>query len=794
MLHAIEGPTLRGRILDRNGVVLAESTKEKMRIYPLKALAAHMIGYTRQHDEKHAQFYGGAGLEKRHDTALTAGKDVSLTFDARIQALTTQAMKEGGVERGAAVVLDPRTGEILAVVSLPSFDPNVFIPSVTQEDWDHYLKDKDLPLMNRAVKGFVPGAAYLPLTALAGIAAGVGDRKFTCEGKVIYGNKAMPCWIQRQNEGQHGELDMSSGFVASCNCFWYQFGNAAGIDQIEAMGHKIGFGTKYGISDDEQAGIVPSPTWLKQHRPDESWSEGYTATTSIGSGLPHATPLQLAVLAATVGNGGKVPQPSLLKQTGATVWRADLAREGLPVAQLESLRDAMRLVVDQGTGQKARSDHIVIAGQTGTAQNWRIVNGKKVDDNHVWFIGFAPYDKPTLALAILKQGGKSGGSDCAPIAKRIVEETLALPADGSGEVKPVEEVLPVENDSAKAHEKLKKMQAQFDAQDEELKREIGVILQPLGEGLELKKVTIEGGCLTILGEARDISQALGFKGILPKIGKQWEIEWTFPVPRTLKGRKRVEFRAEGVCKAAVDEQPPQEPTPLKGKTTSAADPDIIMDPQFARSWKLLQQKGHLADLPAKAVLTSKFGSGLLRVAPFQFTAPREAAQQWLANSLGDGMRTYYDKQQPWPEKPGAFDYTYEGFGDCMIHIQTLGAETVEVRLWFKFKKSLLIAPDEATPPAPKTVAPEELSGVASGGIHPTISLEEALRPKFLWPPPDQICLQTSAPHSYAPGMALPAPLQHLAEGLSAESEEALLRSSQSSNRRQQALLVTAPLK
>jgi beta-lactamase regulating signal transducer with metallopeptidase domain/membrane peptidoglycan carboxypeptidase len=596
MLHAIEDSALRGRILDRHGRVLAESTKEKTRHYPLKTLAAHMVGY---HGQTKA-----AGMEKQHNAELAAGKDVTLTLDMRLQSLALRAMTEAGVTRGAAVVLDPRTGEVLAAVSLPSYDPNQFVPVIDLKSWDALLKDAERPMLSRCLKGFSPGSTFKVLIGLAGGAAGISAQKFNCTGSVTYGSKAMGCWIKRQNGGGHGMLGMRDSLAVSCNCYWYQFGNLAGIDQIESMGRTIGFGSAYGITDEEDKGILPGPAWLKQFRPGEKWSEGYTANTSIGQGFVLATPLQMAVLAATVGNGGRVPQPGIVKQQEPGAWRADLTQGTLTAADVAPLREGMRLAVkdDSGTGKPARSDKIVIAGKTGTAQNWRTVNGEKVESNHGWFIGFAPYDKPTLAFAILKQGAKSGGGDCGPIAKRIVEEALALPADGSGEALPVEEDL----------RKLKQAQA------------------PSG--------------------------------------------------------------------------------------TPANDADIIMDPQLAGSWKLLQRKGHLADLPAQAVTTPpKPGNVTYGTLPFQFTAPREAAQRWLAASLGDVIGKYYDKAQPWPVKPGVFDYTYEGFGDCMIHIKSLDAETMEVRLWWspKAPKRILIAPDEATPPAPKTAAPKELSGVAS---------------------------------------------------------------------------------
>lgn len=199
MLHAIEGSALRGRILDRNGVVLAESTKEKVRVYPLKTLAAHVTGYVRKSDLNGSVYEGQVCMEKLQNDKLKAGRDVTLTLDARIQVLTMQAMKDGGVTRGAAVVLDPRTGDILASVSLPSYDPNAFTPSVSFGDWARYMHDKNVPLMDRTQVGFYqPDAALTPLTGLAAIHAGVGDQSFTCQAPVKAAQAVYSCWRWRK--------------------------------------------------------------------------------------------------------------------------------------------------------------------------------------------------------------------------------------------------------------------------------------------------------------------------------------------------------------------------------------------------------------------------------------------------------------------------------------------------------------------------------------------------------------------------------------------------------------------
>jgi beta-lactamase regulating signal transducer with metallopeptidase domain/beta-lactamase class D len=644
MLHAIEGAKLRGRILDRNGVVLAESTPEKVRHYPLKALAAHMIGYTRKTDDQMLRMEGYTGIEKQQDVALAAGEDVTLAFDMRIQSLAHRAMTEAGVKRGAVVVLDPRTGEVLAAVSLPIYDPNIFVPSITQRNWDAMLKDLDHPLLNRCVRGFAPGSTYKLLTGLAGGAAGISGQKFNCTGSVTYGSTVMQCWKQRQDSGGHGVLGMSDALAASCSCFWYQFGNAAGIEQIESMGRKIGFGSTYGITDHEDTGILPSPSWLKQHRPTEKWSNGYTANTSIGQGMVLATPLQMAVLAATVGNGGKVPQPGIIKQNGESTWRADLSAGELTAAAVGQLREGMRLVVnaDSGTGKAAKSDKVIIAGKTGTAQNWRRdANGAKQVDNHGWFIGFAPFENPKLAFAIIKNGAKSGGGDCGPIAKRIVEEALALPADGSGEVKPV-------NDSAVDDwEKIKAQGASFDAKTAAISSAIKLAETQAGEGLLLKESKIGNGRLTLRGEASGMIQALQFREKLVALCKGWLVDWTFPVPETLADGKRVKFQAEGLSAVAAEKE--KERT-RKHNELSRLGPAELMNQLMQSQWATARRVASLAELPQGArLLLPSAGASLFRDGPglrSVFTAPRAEAFSWLRQSLREESGQLRD----WPAR------------------------------------------------------------------------------------------------------------------------------------------------
>ena len=291
------------------------------------------------------------------------------------------------------------------------------------------------------MQAYAPGSIYKTVTALAGLRAGIPPtRTFTCTGGVQYGNKYMKCWIA--GRGSHGPLTLPDALKHSCNAFFYQWGNEAGIEQIDAVGDALGLGQKTNVPlSGESAGILPSPHWLKMNSPGERWTDGYTANTSIGQGYVLASPLQMAMVAATIANGGRAYEPRLvwrlLDQQGHDVRdahsgrlvvprepkvHADLHRLGINDLQIESVREGMRRVVAEGTGKRAQVNGVTVAGKTGTAQFWR----GDVQDNHTWFIAFAPYAAPKYALCVMVQGAKSGGGVSAPIAQRIMEQCLAL--------------------------------------------------------------------------------------------------------------------------------------------------------------------------------------------------------------------------------------------------------------------------------------------------------------------------------------------------------------------------------
>ncbi len=358
------------------------------------------------------------------------GHNVRLTIDARIQYIAEQALRAVG--RGAAVVVDPNTGDILAMASVPSYDPNSFIPSISSAAWNELTGDATDPLINRALSAYAPGSTYKIPIALAGLRAGLDERRFNCSGGVQYGNKFMQCWIASKNSS-HGTIDLQSAIRVSCNAFFYQYGNKAGIEQIVATGNMLGLGQKSGLPlSGEASGILPGPDWLRSAHPRERWSSGQTANVSIGQGYVLTTPLQMAMVAATVANGGTSYYPRIVDQvvdqTGAVVRqepvkvRADLRDEGLTTEQIDSVRQGMWDVVNRGggTASAARIKNYEVAGKTGTAQFWR----GRVKDNHTWFIAFAPHDNPRYAVAVIVQGAQSGGGVAAPIAAKILADTF----------------------------------------------------------------------------------------------------------------------------------------------------------------------------------------------------------------------------------------------------------------------------------------------------------------------------------------------------------------------------------
>jgi penicillin-binding protein 2 len=287
----------------------------------------------------------------------TTGSNVYLSIDARIQYIVEKALRFVG--RAAGVVVDPNSGEVLAMASVPSFDPNKFIPSISARDWQAIKDGEADPLTNRATSAYAPGSTYKIITALAGLTRNLAKARFTCTGGVWYGNTYMRCW------GVHGNQDLVEAIRHSCDAYFYQYGNAAGIDAIDGVGNTLGLGQPSGIElTDEDGGLLPSREWLQTTK-NERWSQGQTANASIGQGYVLASPLQMAMVAAAVANGGTYYQPTLIHQIQQpdgtvirrpTKIRGDLTRDNkLGKEQIELVRKGMWEVANapDGTGKTA---------------------------------------------------------------------------------------------------------------------------------------------------------------------------------------------------------------------------------------------------------------------------------------------------------------------------------------------------------------------------------------------------------------------------------------------------------
>ncbi|MFN2508018.1 MAG: penicillin-binding protein 2 [Chthoniobacterales bacterium] len=447
-----------------------------VRSYIYGALAAHLLGYvgapddTNKEEAKKFTFYQGdvegkSNIEKTMDEYLRgkpgvrymrrnakgtidgvlredppqAGGNVILTLDAKIQAITEEALRAVG--RGAAVVVDPRNGNILAMASVPSFNPNTFIPSIKAKDWEELRKAQADPLVNRAVSAFPPGSTFKLVTALAGLRKGLAAARYSCGGGVGYGDHFFRCHIAEKGR-THGLLGLTEGIKVSCNSYFYQMGNAAGINAIDDTGETLGLGKATGVEiTGEQPGVLPGPDWMRIHYPNERWTSAYTANVSIGQGYDLVSPLQLAMVYAAVANGGVSYQPRLVQNVVSADGKPVVDEKGQPVIsqkpkvrgdlrtdfrpeQIELARRGLWSVVneDGGTGRRARLPNVQVGGKTGSAQ--AMTDGKS--DTIAWFACFAPYDNPRYTIAVMVQGGKGGGAVAAPIANRIMERTFAM--------------------------------------------------------------------------------------------------------------------------------------------------------------------------------------------------------------------------------------------------------------------------------------------------------------------------------------------------------------------------------
>lgn len=435
------------------------------RRFELPSLACHVIGYLGEATRAEVRRFAGrlrpgdrvgrSGVEKAFDRYLRGidgrrlvetdatgrvirtlrragrpvpGDNLVLTIDLQLQASLEKLFD---ARRGAVVVMDPGTGEVLAMVSRPSFDLSVFGRQVQQDEWEQLRDDPDSPLTNRCLVGqYAPGSTFKVFVALAALGTGAvrSETEFTCTGKVRLGDKDFYCW---KREG-HGPIRLRDAIVHSCNIYFYKTGLATGMGPIARLASQLGLGSPTGISFlSEAPGFVPSGEQLKALWP------GDVATMAIGQGRILVTPIQMAVAFSALVNGGEVLTPRIVEAIrspdGRTLKR--FARQVrrhvvIPREHLDLVLDALRGVVNEGgTGWRARVKGILVAGKTGTAQVVQRVGEEEVPLDqipynrrpHSWFVGFAPAERPRIVFVVVVEHGGPGGGAAASYAREVVD-------------------------------------------------------------------------------------------------------------------------------------------------------------------------------------------------------------------------------------------------------------------------------------------------------------------------------------------------------------------------------------
>ncbi|MDE1941618.1 MAG: penicillin-binding protein 2 [Betaproteobacteria bacterium] len=451
-----------------------------IRNYPLGASASHLIGYIgrineadqeRLDDAGMADEYRGTnhigklGIEGHYEHELhgitgseqvetdasgrgvrslsridpIAGNDLFLTIDAGLQQAAEKAF---GDHRGALVAIDPGTGDVLALVSEPGFDPNLFVEGIDQDNWNALNNSPDKPLNNRALRGlYPPGSTVKPFMALAALTLGKRTTTYKISDPGYFSFPGSSHRYRDWRAGGHGMVDMHLSIVQSCDTYYYSLANDLGIDAMHDFFTQFGFGQKTGIDiDGEVAGLYPSTEW-KRKRFKQDWYGGETVISGIGQGYILTTPLQLAQAVATLANNGVMMKPHLVHEirdraTGAIKKIPPEIERTLPLKQadIDFVRDAMEDVMKPGgtAAQAGAGAPYLIAGKTGTAQVVGVRQGEKYNESrtaernrdHAVFIAFAPADKPRIAVAVLVENGGHGGSTAAPIARKVFDYYL----------------------------------------------------------------------------------------------------------------------------------------------------------------------------------------------------------------------------------------------------------------------------------------------------------------------------------------------------------------------------------
>lgn len=432
--------------------------REPRRYYPFGPMTAHVTGYLQEISSEELKsakfrkktmgdFVGKTGLERKYEDWLMGengkrmeivdslgrshgeyskiearpGHDLYLTLDLDLQKKAYKIL-EG--REGAIIALDPKSGEILALVSSPSFDPNRFVSRFSLEEWAELGSRRDNPLENRAIRGlYPPGSIFKLAVALGALEKGIISPQTVhfCSGEVNFYGRSFACW----QRGGHGWLNLAEAIRDSCNVYFYQVGRQLGIEAIAQVSRDLGLGTLTGIDiPGEKEGIVPDPEWKKRTRGAE-WFPGETLSVAIGQGLIQVTPLQIAVYTALIANRGHRIRPHLIQNTDL------LSREQIgPLGDVDIKSDHFEMIIEgmwrsvnqSGTGHLAMVEGFDICGKTGSSQ---IISREKAEKEgqtirpHSWFTGFAPRSDPRIVVTVIVEFGGLGGASAAPLAREI---------------------------------------------------------------------------------------------------------------------------------------------------------------------------------------------------------------------------------------------------------------------------------------------------------------------------------------------------------------------------------------
>ncbi len=455
------------KIAELQGILIDESF---IRNYPYNDYFAHVIGYVSAVSDKDKKNdpllqmsdfkIGKSGVEQLYESDLRGksgnltlevnalgramrnidrqdpqnGKNIYLSIDSRLQK---KAYELFGEQSGALVVMNVHTGEILAYASVPSFNPNIFVEGIDYNEWKDLLSNPKNPLVDKVSAGvYSPGSTFKMMTALAGLKSGVINMstKVNCTGKFELGGQYFHCW----KHSGHGPLTVVEALEHSCDVFFYDLALKVGIDEIASVAREFGLGENTDIGFlIEKNGIIPDKKW-KMQRFGEKWQKGESVIAAIGQGYVGVTPLQLAVMVTRIANGKEKVKPTLLKTTSVPKFE----NLNISPSNIDIVKNGMYQVVN-GEGGTAKGAYFNIngaklAGKTGTTQVRRIsmserkkgiINDKDLPwnlRNHALFVGFAPYDNPQYAVAVVVEHGSSGSGVAAPIASQILQEAILL--------------------------------------------------------------------------------------------------------------------------------------------------------------------------------------------------------------------------------------------------------------------------------------------------------------------------------------------------------------------------------